>query len=285
MCQTALAKTIKKCVVSDYFTPNIKAEVILDTLLTPYIHKLSPGIELIAKEMSIPKWKGSEEETIYGIHGPKIDYVLAGAGQKSVYLVELKTTLGSLDDGQAENYLKSCGQNVRFGEVLGNQLLSLLQKRAPEGFGLTKEFKKLKISPNGTWDDNSLIEAFQIILDKTDPDGSVRGINLSCAKQAQNLIRAMGWAQAMDRSQPNQMKVHTKYRSRKYLYTLGQLVDYLKKGEDRSLWERPLEIIYLTPEGKCPQGHFQSVDLSDFVSRLEDTPYTHMLKEIVREIL
>lgn len=32
-----LKETIEQQVVNDYFTPNIKAEVILDTLLTPYI--------------------------------------------------------------------------------------------------------------------------------------------------------------------------------------------------------------------------------------------------------
>ena len=37
---SVLAKEIKKWVVSDYFTPNIKAEVILDTLLTPYVKQM-----------------------------------------------------------------------------------------------------------------------------------------------------------------------------------------------------------------------------------------------------
>ena len=31
---------IRKWVVNDYFTPNIKAEVILDTLLTPYVTEI-----------------------------------------------------------------------------------------------------------------------------------------------------------------------------------------------------------------------------------------------------
>lgn len=60
MSEQAAIKQIKNWVVNDYFTPNIKAEVILDTLLTPVIHRLVPGTELVAKEMSIPEWKGSE---------------------------------------------------------------------------------------------------------------------------------------------------------------------------------------------------------------------------------
>ena len=35
-----LMKQLKKWVVNDYFTPNIKAEVILDMLLTPYVGQL-----------------------------------------------------------------------------------------------------------------------------------------------------------------------------------------------------------------------------------------------------
>ena len=36
----SLSDKIEKQVVNDYFTPNIKAEVILDTLLTPYIKQM-----------------------------------------------------------------------------------------------------------------------------------------------------------------------------------------------------------------------------------------------------
>lgn len=43
---------IKKWVVNDYFTPSIKAEVILDTLLTPYIEKIVQiGCEEITEEL------------------------------------------------------------------------------------------------------------------------------------------------------------------------------------------------------------------------------------------
>ncbi len=53
-----LKQTITDLVVNDYFTPNIKAEVMLDTLLTPYIEGILQeylGIDakLIAKEMSV----------------------------------------------------------------------------------------------------------------------------------------------------------------------------------------------------------------------------------------
>lgn len=278
----SLSDTIANWVVNDYFTPNIKAEVILDTLLTPVIHRLVPGTELVAKEMSIPEWKGSEEKTLYGVHGPKIDYVLAGPEHEKVFLVELKTTLSSLDDKQAESYLKNCGQQtVTFGCTLGKQLLSLLQRRSPDGFGVTQSFQSQKMN-SGKWNDSSFAEAFKIILDKVDPDKSLRGDGFR-AEQAKNLILAKGWAQSMDLRRTGGKQENKKYRSRKYLYTLGQLADYLEGG-GKALWEKPLQIIYLTPGGKCPQSSFQRVDLNAFVSGLEDTPYTKMLKEVMREI-
>lgn len=270
-----LSNTIQELVVNDYFTPNIKAEVILDTLLTPVIHRLVPGTELVAKEMSIPEWKGSEEETCYGAHGPKIDYVLAGP--EKVYLVELKTTLSSLDDEQADSYLNNCGQQgVTFGCTLGKQLLALLQKM----FGVTQLFQHSEEMNRGNWNDSSFAAGFDIIIDKFDPDGSLRGSGPR-AEQAKRLILARSWAQSRDFSQASEKNKGRNYRSRKYLYTLGQLADYLDRN---ALWEKPMQIVYLSPGGECPQSSFLGIDLDAFVSGLEDTPYTGMLKGIIRGI-
>ena len=57
MPEKALEEIIRKWVVNDYFTPNIKAEVILDTLLTPYVQQILKnecGIDaaFLTKEMS-----------------------------------------------------------------------------------------------------------------------------------------------------------------------------------------------------------------------------------------
>ena len=56
-----LINQIKEWVVNDYFTPNIKAEVILDTLLTPYstqivqgqLNELVGSLTFLTKEMSL----------------------------------------------------------------------------------------------------------------------------------------------------------------------------------------------------------------------------------------
>ena len=80
-----LMKQLKKWVVNDYFTPNIKAEVILDMLLTPYVGQLLKnecGIDAVflTKEMSLEEaLKPSNDD-----RGSKIDYIF---WVEDVYLV------------------------------------------------------------------------------------------------------------------------------------------------------------------------------------------------------
>lgn len=60
------------------------------------------------------------------------------------------------------------------------------------------------------------------------------------AEAAMKLIKKAGWTQKDG------------VRSRKYLYTAGQLLDYLypDKSPERKLWNKRLWLIYLTPEGE-----------------------------------
>lgn len=61
MPEKTLRQLICDQVVNDYFTPNIKAEVILDTLLTPYstqivqgqLNELVGSPTFLSKEMSL----------------------------------------------------------------------------------------------------------------------------------------------------------------------------------------------------------------------------------------
>jgi hypothetical protein len=137
---------IRKWVVNDYFTPNIKAEVILDTLLTPYITEIltdqakdifSGELCFITKEMSVLESEKSKKGSGYGNMGTKIDYVLGD--EEAVYLVELKTTDSSIKKEQAQRYLNNC-YGKTFGEVFGNKLLRVMR----ESFGETYK----KISPH-----------------------------------------------------------------------------------------------------------------------------------------
>lgn len=275
MCQKTISETIKEWVVNDYFTPNIKAEVILDTLLTPYAaqiveHKLGKQdgeLTFLAKEMSIPA------SDTFGSSAPKIDYVLAS--REAVYLVELKTTNSSINDTQTANYLNNC-QGKPFGERLGRQLLFILDKPG-DTFTLHLLDDSDKWGAPSQWDDETLKNVFQEIISKTfrTPAGAAGN---SCAEKAMDLIRSNEWTQ------------REKYRSRKYLYTLGQLTDYLNSDKS-GLWKKPMEIIYLTPDGvdiaadgkKCT-----SISLREAVRKLQPKPgdeeYVKLLQSIIAAI-
>lgn len=142
----SLSDKIEKQVVNDYFTPNIKAEVILDTLLTPYIKQmlkaqLNIDAKLLTKEMSIKDIDGTDDR------GAKIDYVLED--NDTVYLVELKTTKGSINSDQAKRYIENCYDNGKvktFGLVLGDKLLNIMGK---------------KFKSKGPWTAENLLNAFK----------------------------------------------------------------------------------------------------------------------------
>lgn len=268
-------KCIKEWIINDYFTPNIKAEVILNTLLTPFVAEIieeqmkDPGkdghkgslegeLSFITKEMSIMESEDEDSEVkgINGNRGTKIDYVLGD--EKAIYLVELKTT--DSNTKQAERYLENCCGKT-FGEVFGNRLLSIMRS----AFGTTYRQKfpePLESSEDivgPQWKEENLSEAFSLVFEPDILKG-FRNINESYmrklptekyANAARELIRKAGWTQ----------KDGT--RSRKYLYTAGQLLEYCKKYQ-RTLWDKPLQLIYLTPQGKCPSDKLKKKEAEDF---------------------
>lgn len=260
-----MEKMLKKWVVNDYFTPNIKAEVILDTLLTHCIGQLvkeqadetSEEVRFLTKEMSIYE-ESDGEEAQQDNRGSKIDYVLAN--RKKVYLVELKTTNSSVNDAQAEYYRNNC-QGQMFCDVLGKRLMSILAK----SFHVPLE-QDPDASLQGLWD---------AIWEKRasyDPSGTAQDVPetaSSYAKKAAWLIKTKGWAQRKS------------LRSRKYLYTLGQLLDRWNQG----FWTKDMEVLYLTPYGTGPQG-FRCLSLSGFAERhaTSANPYERLLSDIINEI-
>ena len=268
-----LSDKIKKQVVNDYFTPNIKAEVILDTLLTPHIEELvqnghdgiKEDLRLIAKEMSILGKEGQ------GDWGPKIDYVLAGAN--TVYLVELKTTDSSTDDGQLSFYRSIIeDEQATFGNKLGKRLLDIRETH----FGLSLKCR------NG---DQALKDAWTAIWEKRDrfepreesfPEPKEGDPDHHHARAALALIKAKGWVWK------------SKQRSRKYVYTLGQLVDYLQTG---TIWEKPLKVVYLTPDGDYPPEESKNIlrvslkrEIPKLTAEGDDHDYIQMLQSIISKI-
>lgn len=200
--------------IRDYFTPNVTAEVIIDCLTTPKLSEIINAqcdlqTEYVAKEMSIPYATPRRDS-----RGCKIDYVLADAD--AVYLTEFKTTPSSGSDRQLVHYEAVCGQ-WNFGKSLGKRLLEIL----------AKEFSLGSLASRAS-DDSAFTEFFRKITRREPgPSGNV-DIALECVRTIQ-----CAWRSAS--------------RSKKYLLTLGEILDYLKGGENR-LWDKPVEIIYLAPE-------------------------------------
>lgn len=253
-----LEEVIAKWVANDYYTPNIKAEVIFDTLLTPCIAEIVEsqlderveGLTFLTKEMSILDQDGADSKV------SKVDYVLAD--QSKVYLVELKTTNSSISDEQAKAYRDIC-QGKGFGETLGCRLLSIL------GGGDRTFNLPLDLGNPSVWGDETLKGAFNEIIGKDKYQGHAQGEN--CAEKAAALIQSQNWAQ------------QDRYRSRKYLYTLGQLVDYLNKGG--KLWDKPMEVLYLTPDGNAPED-FKGLSLKGLAGSNE--AYIKFLSDIFKKI-
>ena len=114
-----------------------------------------------------------------------------------------------------------------FGEVLGNKLLRIMAVSA----------QKAKIGRLSHRKEEALYEAFQQIT------GEGMG---TYADQARHFL-----------------KRHQGAGTDKYLYTMGQLLDYLFEETGRQkaeLWDKPLRLIYLTPEGRevIPKKSYQN---------------------------
>lgn len=210
-----VTRMIREAVAREYLTPNMPAEVIIDCFLRPRLADvINPqcGLEAgyVAKEMPIPY-----AEPRNGNRGCKIDYVLADDG--AVYLTELKTTPSSRKDAQLRHYLAVCGKGS-FGEVLGRRLIGIL---AGEN----------GVAAGTAGDDRAFAELFTRITGRE--PGESGNVDF-----AMGHIREKGYAW-----KPNQ-------RSRKYLLTLAEILDYLEGGR-RSLWGKEMRLIYLAPERLC----------------------------------
>lgn len=136
--------------------------------------------------------------------GSKIDYLLAG---KYIYLVELKTTDGSIQDDQAKRYLRNCcglamdnPKPMTFGEVFGEKLLRII--------------KKLKIVKNADqWSWMCMDQAFQSLVGYCNAHEH--------AEHAKQFLKKQGLA-----------------GTHKYLYTVGQILD--KYPDLDAIWKKKL---------------------------------------------
>ena len=128
----AFYEMVKKWTVSDYRTQKIKAEVIVDMLISDYIEDivsqgLGNDIKLIAKEFPIARIGQAPIEKGGNRQYASVDFLMSGKENDKpvIYLVELKTSADSLDGLQLWNMLWTCWQESdslynRFQDVILN---------------------------------------------------------------------------------------------------------------------------------------------------------------------
>ena len=130
---------IKFWTLNDFCTPNIKAEVIFDMLLSPFITDIvKEGMNsngrfvLLAKEFPLKVYKNNK--------GPKVDYLLMDDSTSDLYLVELKTDNNSFNKKQYSIYLET-QKNSDIGENFCRIIKDNTQERYYENFGLVTNVK------------------------------------------------------------------------------------------------------------------------------------------------
>lgn len=208
------SKMVIRNTISDFYTPNIKAEVILDMLLTDYVpilleSKVHRKIRLITKEMSIGYAK--EEEGTNSNRGKKVDYV--ACDEQYLYLIELKTTQGSLGANQKEIYLTL---NHQKAEVLLGQLCRII-----ELVGEDDPYDRL-----GAY--------LQSVL-TNEKKGICNQIEYEKALESNTLVELTHLYQ----------KRNNLFSTKKYLHTIACIVQNSSKED----WKKEMKIAYISPEG------------------------------------
>ena len=130
---------IESWTLNDFCTPNIKAEVIFDMLLSPFITDIvKEGMNsngrfvLLAKEFPLKVYENNK--------GPKVDYLLMDDSTNDLYLVELKTDNNSFNKKQYSIYLET-QKNSDIGENFCRIIKDNTQERYYKNFGMVTNVK------------------------------------------------------------------------------------------------------------------------------------------------
>ena len=125
--------------LNDFCTPNIKAEVIFDMLLSPFITDIvKEGMNsngrfvLLAKEFPLKVYENNK--------GPKVDYLLMDDSTNDLYLVELKTDNNSFNKKQYSIYLET-QKNSDIGENFCRIIKDNTREKYYKNFGLVTNVK------------------------------------------------------------------------------------------------------------------------------------------------
>lgn len=225
---------LKKNIVSDYYTANFKSEVTFDTLLTPviadiltvigrkYPEKGINGEKVIRLTKEFPMLKKAITKKNQNYSNWNADYLMCDDDKDgTVYLVELKTTMDSLNYLQMYHYIKYIDRHhgQPFAQMAGKEFIALLNHVSCTGY-VEKEWKNKE-----TKDD--LKKLFEKIIHF--PEDGRKTWDVNHASDAENFLRKKSASS-----------------SEKYLLIAGQMLDSLKQYD---WWDKKnIKLIYLIPE-------------------------------------
>ncbi len=274
-----ISDEIAENVIKDYYTAGIKAEVILDMLLTPVIREILAigrvsdieNLRFGTKEFPLVKVEQEEEgekrqnnqNDVY--RSVNVDYLLWNRNTKTIYLVELKTTPDSINDDQIENY-KNKLKKIKgrtFGESLGREFVEILNKYSCTGIsenGLKKEW-----GPSGKCDNKQLRRIFKCILSKRNYCSKAPERN-----EKQNVEdNEASWENEKGKNvqlAKCYLKKEKAYGTKKYLLQAGQLLD---AGVEEIWGSRKIQMVYIIPDSvnddKLKNNGIKPIHLIDIV--------------------
>lgn len=243
---------VKEWTINDYFTPNIKAEVIWDMLLSEIIGEIAAfglkrptqDIRFVSKELPIIDGNQTNK-------GSKIDYVLAD--EKDVYLVELKTTSGRFEYEQLKKYLYTITHHTF--AFLENNLLRILNHK-------TDVCKS---------EDENLEKCITAFYNKKNPKNKLENITGHWLAVKESLRRILAKS-----NNPSSLK---------YYYSALQITHF-----DKKLSEKNLKLLYMMPTAtiknslESTRGNNDTQALKNYIKEKTDKNIFFIsLDEILRD--
>lgn len=165
---------VKYWTISDYKTPGIKAEVILDMLISDFVAELlafewGKNVTLLTKELPIEIKADSNLNA-------KVDYLVC-ADKTKLVMVELKTTSKSYDELQEERMKKNTKKDtkklIKFYKDIANLKTLNLSAKTKYKYSLEIYEKRLNNSELNEAEFSGVDYAYILLTDSTDDDEKI----------------------------------------------------------------------------------------------------------------
>lgn len=238
--EESILNIITDSVINDYYTAGIKTEVVIDTLITPVITELikemlensgrkniiTGDVVYITKEFPMIKQDGSYSNT-------KADYLIMD--EKTVYLVELKTSMDSMEQSQIDNYYsyinnieKKKENKKKYLGIMMDEFSALFNSVSNTGMGIEK-FKKVKMN---------LPDLVKLVLDRE----KIEVIDGKYKNAAKEYLKGENTSSSL-----KNLKSKNASSSKKYLMQAVDIVKniYLKNENENE--RKNLKLIYIVP--------------------------------------